>query len=142
MKKEKWSHKSIVSFNTYEIDGVSIPGRRAFKYKNKTLYVNTMCKRFPGEGHGIFSLNSFVFKKLKNGDEIWRCGECSDLHNKGHMIFEYDKVPSKEVKTYYVFEKSLKIQIFKKLKKMKKKEGSIRVSLKIYKPKLFEKIFA
>lgn len=137
----KWSQKSINSFNTFKIDGVSIPGRRAFKYKKKILYINAMCKRFMGEGHSIFSLDSHVFKKLKNGDEIWSCGECSDLHNKGDMIFDYDQVPSKEVKTYYIFEKSLLNKILEKLKKMKKKEDSIRVLLKIYKPSLFEKIF-
>ena len=140
-KKVKWSPKSINSFNTFEIDGVTIPGRRAFKYKKKILYVNAMCKKFMGEGHDIFSLDSYVLKKLKNGDEIWRCGECSDLHNRGDMIFDYDQVPSKEVKTYYIFEKSLIDEILDKLKKMKKKEDSIRVFLEIYKPNLLETIF-
>ena len=140
-KKVKWSPRSIKSFNMFEIDGVSIPGRRAFKYKKKTLYVNAWCKRFMGDGHDIFNIDSYVFKKLKNGDEVWRCGECSDLHNRGDMIFDYDQVPSKEVKTYYIFEKSLIEEILEKLKKMKKKEDSIRVFLEIYKPKLLETIF-
>ena len=40
----KWSQKSINSFNTFKIDGVSIPGRRAFKYKKK-LYILMQCAK-------------------------------------------------------------------------------------------------
>ena len=142
-KKEKlpigWSDESRKSFVKFKIDGINEIGGRIFHLKNKEIRVSANCNKLPLNSHSLFNRFSKVVKKFPNGDEIWKCGYCSGIHERGHEIFEFDSVPSSEVKTYYLIEGHVIKNIYKKLKSMKKKYDVIDIVLEEYKPGIFEK---
>lgn len=139
-EKIKWSDGSRESFAKFNIDFIDedINGR-IFKFKNKSLKVNARCSRFEYDGHLVFDKFSTVVKKLENGDEIWKCGTCADFHNRGDDIFEFDSVPNKEVKSFYIFKKTQMNSLIKKVKSMRKKSDFLRIELEEYHPNFFEK---
>ena len=142
-KKEKlpigWSDESRESFVKFKIDGIDEIGGRSFHLKNKEIRLRASCNKFSLNSHTLFSKFSKVVKKFPNGDEIWKCGYCSGIHERGHEIFEFDSVPSSEVKTYYLIEGSVIKNIYKELKLKKKKYDGIDIYPEEYKPGIFEK---
>tara|TARA_B100001175_G_C19233760_1_gene506549 strand:+ start:37 stop:627 length:591 start_codon:yes stop_codon:yes gene_type:complete len=142
-KKDKlpigWSDESRESFIKFKIDGINELGGRIFHLKNKEIRLREYCNKLPMNSHPLFSKFSKVVKKFPNGDEVWKCGYCSTIHERGHEIFEFDSVPSSEVKTYYLIKGHIIKDIYKKLKSMKKKSDIINLDLEEYKPNIIEK---
>lgn len=139
-EKIKWSDESRESFAKFNINFIDDDDNgRVFKFKNKYLKVHAWCTRFEHHSHSVFDKFSTVVKKLENGDEIWKCGKCADFHNRGDDIFEFDSVPTKEVKSFYIFKKTQKDTLIKKVKSMRKKTDFLRIELEEYHPNFFEK---